>query len=70
MEKSEIIMALVRQRHIESLGKCGTSIPDLATKAKLPFSEVKTELRELYKSNKVKVRKGINGVLIFKGNVR
>ena len=60
------IIELINKKHEESNGSSGISLVDLISILNTTFSELKTTLSEMHKEKKIKVRKGINGFLIFK----
>lgn len=63
----EIIEAL-QYVHDKIGGHSGASIPFLMSLTEKNINEVKTGLKTLYDSKKIKVREGINNKLIFLNN--
>lgn len=60
------IIDLLNKKHEESNGSCGINLVDLISILNINYSELKTTLSEMHKEKTIKVRKGINGFLIFK----
>jgi hypothetical protein len=60
------ILNEVDKKHIESGGNCGLSPVQLMQKLDVDYLQVKQPLNELHAKGMIKVRKGINGYLIFK----
>jgi len=60
------IIDLLNKKHEESNGSCGINLVDLISILNINYSELKMTLSEMNKEKKIKVRKGINGFLIFK----
>lgn len=60
------IIDLLNKKHEESNGSSGFKITDLMQILNTDFKDLKTALSKLHKEKKIKVRKGINGFLIFK----
>lgn len=61
----EVIIKMVEDYHKKTNGKCGlpSTVIFLQHKNK---KDVKAALNSLVKSQKIKVRKGVNGFLLFK----
>lgn len=60
------IIELINKKHEESNGSSGISLVDLISILNTNFTELKNTLSEMHKEKTIKVRKGINGFLIFK----
>lgn len=67
---TESILKCVEQKSKSSGGNCGITAPELARELGVEFSQVRTPLNNLVKSNGIRVRHGINGLLIFPTNER
>lgn len=64
-ENEKLILELVKERHDSSDGKCGISFNEILFKSGLNYSDLKYIMNSFYKDKKIRIRKGINGPLIF-----
>lgn len=62
----EIILNEVDKRHASSGGHCGISPVELCRILGKKYSEIKEHLNQLHSENRIKVRMGINSLLLFK----
>lgn len=60
------VLEFIKQKHKVSGGHNGISLPSLMRITGLDLDSLKTELNRLYIEDKIIVRKGIHGKLIFK----
>ena len=60
------VLEAVIQHHELTDGKCGLSLPRLTEITGTELQPLKIELNRLWKEDKITIREGINGKLIFK----
>jgi hypothetical protein len=60
------ILKCIEDYHNKTNGNCGLGVNDILQQLEIPFIDIKKSLNSLYKLKKIKVKKGINGNLIFK----
>lgn len=60
------VLEAVIQHHDKTDGKCGLSLPSLMEIMDTELEPLKIELNKLWKEDKITIREGINGKLIFK----
>jgi len=56
---------MIKSKHDSSGGKCGIYIPEILNALKTDYQTLKPFLSELSVEKKIRVRKGINGLLLF-----
>jgi hypothetical protein len=61
----EKLRTLIKERQTLSENKCGTTVMFLMEKINLNEDEIKELLNQLHAEKFIRVRKGINGKLIF-----
>jgi hypothetical protein len=61
----ERLKDLIKARQILSQNKCGTTVTFLMMELNISGDEIKELLNELHAEKFIRVRKGINGKLIF-----
>ena len=59
-------MKIVEEKHINTNGMCGISIPKIMISLNKEAKVVKESLLKLWKEKKIIIREGVNGKLIFK----
>lgn len=62
----EKVLYEIEKKHKSSGGKCGSLLISLIQSCEISYEELRDCLNSLYAENKIKVREGINGKLIFK----
>lgn len=65
MNSKEQVLEIIENKHSESGGSCGCDIPGIMLKVNLDYENIKPILNELFTQKVIRVRKGINGNLIF-----
>lgn len=60
------ILEIIGQANNSSGGKCGITPAKICLELDMEYKDVKESLNELFESEKIKVRDGINGYLLFK----
>lgn len=65
---TEIILKLISDYERKSGGKCGIPYVEFLEIKELKGNELNAILKELHNQKLIKVKKGINGFLIFKNN--
>lgn len=61
----EKLLALIIAKHKKSGGNCGSYIAEINVELGVTFQDIKTPLNQLFKEDKIEIREGSRGRLIF-----
>ena len=66
MDGIDKVKSILDEHHTKSGGSCGITIPNVHLLSKIPYPKINQILKQLYEEKYFKLRKGINGHLLFK----
>ncbi|MGH2666037.1 hypothetical protein [Flavobacterium sp.] len=59
---------MVSNYHEETNGSCGLAVNEIMRELSVEYKTLKPTLNEMFVGKKIKIRNGINGILIFKSS--
>ena len=62
--KDQIEKILIDKK-VKSGGHCGTYVPEILNNLGVEYKDVRTTLNQLFKENKIRIRPGSHGDLLF-----